>query len=85
MYSLFYNRMAEIEEPLDLVRVSLAEPVEVKCRGNRTLHGILHSYDAHLNMVLGNVTEEAGSTVRQMDMLFVRGDGVVLISTTKKD
>lgn len=73
--------MSQIEEPLDLVRLSLAERVEVKCRGDRTLVGTLHAYDAHLNMVLGDVTELAAEK-RRMDLLFVRGDGVVLISTT---
>lgn len=73
--------MSEIEEPLDLVRLSLTEPVEVKCRGNKTLRGTLHAYDQHLNMVLGDVEEISETDTRKMDMLFVRGDGVVLIST----
>ncbi len=81
-----------IEEPLDLVRLALSERVQVKCRGERTLIGTLHAYDAHLNMVLADVQEtheeapadpsdELTSTVRHMDMLFVRGDGVILVST----
>ena len=98
-----------IEEPVDLVRLALSERVQVKCRGDRTLTGTLHAYDAHLNMVLGNVDEEclvpkkgdtASGTIdeshqaakaktcdvvkRHMDSLFVRGDGVILISTNPK-
>jgi U6 snRNA-associated Sm-like protein LSm3 len=97
-----------IEEPIDLVRLALSERVQVKCRGDRTLTGTLHAYDAHLNMVLGNVDEEclvpkkSDSVVnsdesakaadaknsdvlkRHMDSLFVRGDGVILISTNPK-
>jgi U6 snRNA-associated Sm-like protein LSm3 len=98
-----------IEEPIDLVRLALSERVQVKCRGDRTLTGTLHAYDAHLNMVLGNVDEEClvpkkgdsgapsseeSSTAavaknsdlvkRHMDSLFVRGDGVILISTNPK-
>ena len=88
-----------LQEPLDLIRLAIAEEVEVKCRGDRTLTGRLHAYDAHLNMVLGDVeeitlvpTEEASSSTstltasnsreqrRKMDMLFVRGDGIILIS-----
>merc|ERR1712166_1704181 len=66
----------------------------VKLRGDRDLRGKMHAYDQHLNMVLGDV-EETVTTVemdeetyeeiiktskRQFDMLFVRGDGVILIS-----
>ncbi|KAI8336939.1 hypothetical protein BC941DRAFT_461273 [Chlamydoabsidia padenii] len=83
-----------VEEPLDLVRLSLDERIYVKLRGDRELRGVLHAYDGHLNMVLGNVEEtitivdvnedtyqEIIRTVkRTFDMLFVRGDGVILVS-----
>ena len=46
-----------VEEPLDLIRLSLNERILVKCRGGRQLRGQLHGYDQHLNMVLGNVEE----------------------------
>ncbi|CAO3651080.1 unnamed protein product [Cunninghamella blakesleeana] len=63
-------------------------------KGDRELRGILHAYDGHLNMILGNVEEiitivdvneetyqEIIRTVkRTFDMLFVRGDGVILVS-----
>lgn len=109
-----------MNEPLDLVRLSLDEQILVKLRGDRDIRGRLHvrlcllptscsyvlshaihshavdsqAYDQHLNMVLGDV-EETVTTVemdeetyeeiiktskRQIDMLFVRGDGVILIS-----
>ncbi|EAS28111.3 U6 small nuclear ribonucleoprotein [Coccidioides immitis RS] len=80
-------------EPLDLVRLSLDEIVFVKLRGDRELKGRLHAYDSHCNLVLGEVEEtvyvveedeneeEIIKTIkRQEDMLFVRGDSVVLIS-----
>ncbi|KAF7186552.1 putative U6 snRNA-associated Sm-like protein LSm3 [Pseudocercospora fuligena] len=80
-----------INEPLDLVRLSLNETVFVKLRGDRELQGRLHAYDSHCNLVLGDVTEtvylvdeEDEDNVRtvkkQSEMLFVRGDSVVLIS-----
>ncbi|KAJ1833290.1 Sm-like protein lsm3b [Coemansia sp. RSA 2711] len=83
-----------VEEPLDLVRLSLDERIYVKLRGDRELRGRLHAYDQHLNMVLGDVEEtitivEVGDesqsqsvhTVnRAVPMLFVRGDGVILVS-----
>eukprot|EP00903_Cladosiphon_okamuranus_P011142 g10516.t1 len=85
---------SSVEEPLDLIRLSLDERIYVKCRGERELRGKLHSYDQHLNMVLGDV-EETVTTVevdedtfeeivrtskRSIEMLFVRGDVVILVS-----
>ncbi|KAJ2765229.1 Sm-like protein lsm3b [Coemansia nantahalensis] len=81
-----------VEEPLDLVRLSLDERIYVKLRGDRELRGRLHAYDQHLNMVLGDVEEtitkvdvgDAAPAVRAVTravpMLFVRGDGVILVS-----
>ncbi|KZF26687.1 Sm-like ribonucleo protein [Xylona heveae TC161] len=84
---------APVAEPLDLVRLSLDEVVFVKLRGDRELKGRLHAYDSHCNLVLGDVEEtvyiveedeeeeETIKTIRkQSEMLFVRGDSVVLIS-----
>ncbi|KAF8897709.1 like-Sm ribonucleoprotein [Infundibulicybe gibba] len=84
-----------IQEPFDLIRLSLSERVFVKLRGDREVTGILHAYDGHMNLILSDVEEtimlvdlEEGSdgagTVnvakRKMPMLFVRGDGVILVS-----
>ena len=46
-----------VEEPLDLVRLSLDERIYVKMRNERELKGRLHAYDQHLNMILGEVEE----------------------------
>nr|CAG4636846.1 EOG090X02MG [Ceriodaphnia reticulata]SVE72822.1 EOG090X02MG [Ceriodaphnia reticulata] len=51
-----------VEEPLDLIRLSLDERIYVKMRNERELRGRLHAYDQHLNMVLGEV-EETVTTV----------------------
>ncbi|KAG8424134.1 U4/U6-U5 snRNP complex subunit lsm3 [Metarhizium acridum] len=76
-----------VSEPLDLVRLLLNEVVFVKLRGDRELKGKLHAYDSHCNLVLGEVEEtiyavdEDEETInRKSEMLFVRGDSVVLIS-----
>ncbi|KXT12932.1 hypothetical protein AC579_4130 [Pseudocercospora musae] len=80
-----------VNEPLDLVRLSLNETVFVKLRGDRELQGRLHAYDSHCNLVLGDVTEtvylvdeeeedDVRTVKKQSEMLFVRGDSVVLIS-----
>ena len=54
-----------VEEPFDLIRLSIDERVFVKCRGNRQLRGKLHAYDQHLNMVLGDVEETV--TITEVD------------------
>jgi len=82
-----------VSEPLDLVRLCLDEIVFVKLRGDRELKGRLHAYDSHCNLVLGDVEEtiyvveedeDEEDTIRTIhkksEMLFVRGDSVVLIS-----
>merc|ERR1712043_46146 len=79
-----------VEEPLDLIRLSLDERTYVKMRNDRELRGRLHAYDQHLNMVLGDVEETVTTmeideetyktTKRNNPMLFVRGDGVILVS-----
>jgi U6 snRNA-associated Sm-like protein LSm3 len=53
--------MSSIESPLDLIRLSISERVYVKLRSNRELRGVLHAYDQHLNMVLGQVEETVTS------------------------
>lgn len=85
---------ATVKEPMDLIRLSLDERIYVKLRGERELRGKLHAYDQHLNMILGDV-EENITTVeiddetyeeiikthkRKHPFLFVRGDGVILVS-----
>ncbi|KAE9117584.1 hypothetical protein PF006_g18779 [Phytophthora fragariae] len=86
--------MASIDEPLDLIKLSVAERIYVKCRGDRELRGVLQAYDQHLNMVLSDVEETI--TVQELDpetyeelikqskrtieMLFVRGDVVILVA-----
>ena len=87
-------QQVSVDEPLDLIRLSLDERVYVKMRNDRELKGRLHAYDQHLNMILSEV-EEIVTTVevdeetyeemykttkRNIPMLFVRGDGVILVS-----
>ncbi|EFJ12023.1 hypothetical protein SELMODRAFT_107803 [Selaginella moellendorffii] len=83
-----------VKEPLDLIRLSLDERIYVKLRADRELRGKLHAYDQHLNMILGEVEEVVTTTEiddetyeeivkttkRQVPYLFVRGDGVILVS-----
>ncbi|KFO26083.1 U6 snRNA-associated Sm-like protein LSm3 [Fukomys damarensis] len=82
-----------VEELLDLIRLSLDGQIYVKMKNNRELQGRLHAYDQHLNMLLGDVEETVTSkesdgeiyeemyksTRRHIPMLFIWGDGVVLV------
>ncbi|PWN41830.1 Sm-like ribonucleo protein [Ceraceosorus guamensis] len=88
---------APISEPFDLLRLSLAERVLIKLRGDRELRGTLHAYDGHMNLIVGDVEEtayvvnvdESGEPgdisviKKQSEMMFVRGDGVILVSTVR--
>ncbi|XP_045745140.1 U6 snRNA-associated Sm-like protein LSm3 [Mirounga angustirostris] len=77
-----------VEEPLDLIRLSLDERIYVKMRNDRELRGRLRAYDQHLNMILGDVEEIDEETYEEIykstkqntPVLFVRGDGVVLVA-----
>ncbi|THG95530.1 hypothetical protein EW145_g7941 [Phellinidium pouzarii] len=59
--ALFINTMSGtsegIQEPFDLIRLSLNERVFVKLRGDRELNGVLHAYDGHMNLILSDVEE----------------------------
>ena len=86
--------MSVVSEPIDLVRLSLDERVLVKLKGDRELKGKLHAYDQHLNLVLGDVEETVTTqevdqeteeeiirtSKRQIELLFVRGDALILVS-----
>uniref|UniRef100_A0A2K6CXT9 U6 snRNA-associated Sm-like protein LSm3 n=1 Tax=Macaca nemestrina TaxID=9545 RepID=A0A2K6CXT9_MACNE len=73
-----------LEEPLDLIRLSLDKRIDVKMRNGRELRGRLHAYDQHLHMILGDVEETVTtiykSTKQNIPMLFDRRDGVVLVA-----
>ncbi|EPQ28260.1 uncharacterized protein PFL1_04087 [Pseudozyma flocculosa PF-1] len=88
------NIESGVNEPFDLIRLSLSERVYVKLRGDRELRGTLHAYDGHMNLIMGDVEETiyvvdvaeetSQETVRivkrNSEMLFVRGDSVILVS-----
>lgn len=89
---------SQIQEPLDLVKLALGERVLIKLRGDRIVTGVLHAYDAHMNVVISqaeesihvvDVTEEGQPLPprierRTAEMLFVRGDGVILLSPAEQ-
>lgn len=85
----------DIEEPLDMVKINLNKQIYIKLRNDRELTGKLNAFDQHLNMILENAEETFTSmeldeetyeqvykqTKRTMPMVFIRGDGVILLSS----
>lgn len=71
----------EINAPIDLIKQSLGREVYVKCRYGRELKGKLHAYDLHLNLMMSDVEETVNKTTKKnMELIFVRGDLVILLS-----
>ena len=69
-----------IHEPFDLIRFSLSEPVLVKLRGDREMRGILHAYDGHMNLMLGDVEE----TIYEVQVEEVTGAETVKVCTISR-
>lgn len=79
--------------PQDFLRLCLERRVKIQTTGDRELEGILHAYDEHCNLVVGDVRElhidsSTGTKMRytrSFELLFVRGDRVVTISPVKAE
>lgn len=75
-----------LNEPLDLLLLHLDEVVNVKLRGAREMKGKLQGYDSHCNMVLSDaqesiyVEDDEKPILKTSEMVFVRGDSVVLVN-----
>ena len=77
------------DQPLDSIRYQLDETILVKLRGLREMKGKLQGYDSHCNMVLSDAVEyiydnpnyESKPIEKKSEMVFVRGDSVILISS----
>ncbi|CAA9990175.1 U6 snRNA-associated Sm-like protein LSm3, putative [Plasmodium knowlesi strain H] len=90
------EKIALIQNPLDYIRLNMEEEVFLKCKGDREIRGKLDAYDNHLNMILSNARETYKQTVmendeesvkkieRNLDMVFVRGDSIILVSSATK-
>ncbi|ANQ06865.1 U6 snRNA-associated Sm-like protein LSm3 [Plasmodium coatneyi] len=90
------EKIALIQNPLDYIRLNMEEEIFLKCKGDREIRGKLDAYDNHLNMILSNAHETYKQTVvendeesvkkieRNLDMVFVRGDSIILVSSATK-
>ncbi len=64
---------------------SLGKIVLVELKGGRSVRGKLYSYDQHMNLVLEDAEEVSpNGSAKQLGMIIVRGDNVVLISPPPK-
>uniref|UniRef100_A0AC34EZS6 U6 snRNA-associated Sm-like protein LSm3 n=1 Tax=Panagrolaimus sp. ES5 TaxID=591445 RepID=A0AC34EZS6_9BILA len=88
-----------VEEPIDFVRLALNEHVMIKMRQDRHIFGILQSFDQHLNLIISDVVETVNTseidpdsaeeiihtTTREIPLLYVRGDSVILVSKPNRN
>jgi len=79
----------EAPMPLDFLRLCIEKRVKIQTIDGPELIGTLHAYDEHCNAVLSDVTENLIAFIddeksvvnsRSLDLIFVRGDRIVVIS-----
>ncbi|KAL4436173.1 hypothetical protein ABPG74_018157 [Tetrahymena malaccensis] len=87
--------MENLKEPLDLIKHSLNQIIQIKCRHSRELKGKLLAFDTHLNMLLEDVEETsiqesksinaaAQKQTRNIPMLYMRGDTIITVTPLTK-
>lgn len=86
--------LGQITEPFDMIKFSLNRQVYIKLRNDREITGKLNAFDQHLNLILENAEETHTSmeldeetyeqvykqNKRTIPVVFIRGDGVILLS-----
>jgi len=72
---------------LKILSKSLGCTVLVRLRGGKLLRGILQGYDQHMNLVLEQAEEisDDNTSQKQLGMIVIRGDNVMMISPTIKE
>jgi U6 snRNA-associated Sm-like protein LSm3 len=75
--------------PQDYLRLCLERHVKVQVLGEREITGVLHAFDEHSSLVIGDASETFpvltpdSQTVRQtrpLDLVFVRGEQIITIA-----
>ncbi len=73
----------ELERPLDTLNNARGKNILVELKNGKQFAGRLKSFDIHINTVLEEAEErENGEVKRKVGNVFLRGDTIVLISTT---
>ncbi|MEM0274951.1 MAG: LSm family protein [Nitrososphaerota archaeon] len=71
---------------LRILSESLGEKVLVKLRNGKMLRGVLQGYDQHMNLILDQAEEMYDdNTSRQLGVIVVRGDNIIMVSPTVKE
>jgi len=70
--------------PFDELTKSVGKPVLVRLKGDRTVRGLLASFDVHLNIILEDAEElsngENQNIKEKYPRLMVRGDNIIFIA-----
>lgn len=71
----------EGSRPLDALNQSRDKRVIVELKNGKQFVGELKAFDIHINVVLENAEErENGDIKRQLGIVFLRGDTIIMIS-----
>ena len=72
-----------VERPLDALNQARGKYVYVELKNGKRLRGKLLAFDIHINLVLDEAEElENGEVKRKLGRILVRGDTVVIVSTS---
>lgn len=72
---------------LKVLSESLGGRVLVRLRNGRVLRGVLQGYDQHMNLILDQAEEldDENTVSRQLGIIVVRGDSIIMVSPTIKE
>lgn len=71
----------ELSRPLDALNKARDKKVIVELKNGKQFIGNLKAFDIHINVVLEEAEERVdGELKRQLGVIFIRGDAIILIS-----
>ena len=67
--------------PLDALNQARNQKIVVELKNGKQYVGTLRAFDIHINIVVGDAEEVVdGVTKRKLDVVFIRGDTIILIA-----
>ena len=74
----------ESARPLDALNAARNKRVVVELKNKKQYIGNLKAFDIHINVVLEGAEEwEEGEMKRKLDVVFIRGDTITILSPSK--